>query len=191
MYRWLLRVVAELRVRLMFLVVRILPLVSTRHCALGIRSYLALVDGNELARAKLHLDLSVGLIAHHEPRRFARLKADLHGILVYAFSTSPRARYNRSTGFCELSPSLVLSSDIVTIASSIVHEGMHARLRRVQADDPHRRVEVERICISQQIFFLEKVPGIGQRVERMRALLNDLRPENYTNAARWADILGE
>lgn len=189
MHRWLLKVFAEFRVRLMFLVVRILPLVSTKHCALGIRSYLALVDGNELARAKQQLNLSIALIAHHEPRRFARLKADFRGILVYAFAASPRARYNRSTGFCELSPSLALSNDVVTIASSIVHEGTHARLRRVRASNPERRVEVERVCISQQIVFLEKLPGMGRRAEAMRAVLNELRVEDYSNAALWADIL--
>ncbi len=175
----------------MFLLVRILPLVSTKHDALGMHTYLALVDNNELARAKQQLNLSIALIAHYEPRRFARLKTDLRGILVHPFDARPRARYNRSTGLCELSPSLALSSDIVTIASGIVHEGTHARLRRVRARNPKRRVEVERACISQQIAFLEKLPGMRKRVENMQAVLNGLKLEDYTKTAMWADILGE
>lgn len=191
MYRWALRYVAIVRVRLMFLMVRLLPLASPKHDALGICAYLALVDGKELASAREQLTLSIGLIAHYEPRRYARLKADLRGILVHPFATGSRARYSRSTGLCELSPSLAVSDDIVTIASSIVHEGTHARLRRVRTDDPERRLRAERLCISQQIAFLEKLPHMTDRAAELRALLTELKPEDYTNEAVWADLLGE
>lgn len=175
----------------MFLVVRLLPLVSTKHNAAGIRTYLALVNGEELARAKEQITISVGLIAHYEPRRYARLKADLRGILVHPFATSPRARYNRSTGLCELSPSLAISEDIVTIASSIIHEGTHARLRHVRVDDPGRRLRTEHICISQEIAFVEKLPRMSYRADELRSLLSELKLDDYTDEAVWADVLGE
>ena len=85
------------------------PLVSTKHDVLGIRIHLALVDDKHLARAKEQLNLSIALIADYDLRRYKRLKADLRGILVHPFATRPRARYNRSSALCELSPSLAIS----------------------------------------------------------------------------------
>lgn len=191
MHHWASKVIASIRVRLIFLLVRLLPLVSAKHDAVGIPTYLSLVDSGELARAKEQLVLSIALIAHYEPRRYERLKADLRGILVHPFATSPTARYNRSTGLCEFSPSLVLAQDIVTISSSIVHEGTHARLRRVRTDQPERRLRVECLCLAQEIEFLEKLPGMDHRAAEVRTVLSELRLEDYTDAARWADIVGE
>lgn len=191
MYRWILRFVAGIRVRIAFLLVRLLPRVSTKHDVLGMHTYLALPHSEDVLRAKEQLNLSITLIAHYEPRRFARLKADLRGVLVYPFAASPRARYNRSTGYCELSPSLALSNDIVTIASSIVHEGTHARLRRVGKRDPEGRLRVERVCVSEQIAFLDNLPGMAHRAAKIRGVLEGLRVDDYTDAALWADTLGD
>jgi len=190
MHSWLQKLVVDLRVRLVFLLERLLPIVSTKHDVLGVSTYLALVNSNELARAQEQLNLSIALIARYEPRAYTRLKTDLRGILVYSFTADARAQFNRSTRLCELSPSLVLTHDIVTIAGAIIHEGTHARLRRVRAHDPARRVEVERACLSQEIVFLEKLPGMGQRADEIRAVIDGLKPEDYTDAARWADMVG-
>lgn len=181
---------AGIRVRIAFLLVRLLPRVGTRHDVLGMHTYLALPHSQDVARAKEQLNLSITLIAHYDPRRFTRLKADLPGILVYPFAATPRARYNRSTGLCELSPSLALSDDIVTIAASIVHEGTHGRLRRVGKRDAEGRLRVERVCVSQEIAFLEKLPGMARRAAKIRDVLESLRVDDYTDAALWADTLG-
>jgi len=170
-FRWIPEWLAALRVRLMFLLVRLLPLVTPKHNALGIRTYLAIADETLLARAKEQISLSIGLLAHYEPRRYARVKSDLRGILVHPFSTRPRARYNRSTRLCELSPSLATSGDIVAIASSIVHEAVHARLRRLPIGDAERRVRVEHVCISEQIAFLDRLPGTAHRADNLRMVL--------------------
>jgi len=52
MHSWLQKLVVDLRVRLAFLLERLLPIVSTKHDVLGVSTYLALVSSNELARAK-------------------------------------------------------------------------------------------------------------------------------------------
>lgn len=189
MYHWILKWLFAMRVRLAFLVVRLLPLVSQKHDALGIRVYLGLSRDDEIARAREQLNLSIALIAHYEPRRYVRLKADLRGILVYPFAVNPRARYNCSTGFCELSPSLALTDDIATIASSIVHEGTHARLRRLETHTPERRLRIERVCIAQQVVFLEKLPGMRDRASEIRSVLEGLRLEDHTDRALWSDML--
>lgn len=191
MRHWVLGVLTGIRLRLAFLVVRLLPLASTKADALGMRIYLALLNSDDVARAKKQLYVAVSLIANYEPHRYARLKADLRGILVYAFARDPRARYNRSTGFCELSPCLALTDDVVTIASSIVHEGTHARLRQVGKRDPADRLRIERLCLAQQVAFLERLPGMSERAAEIRAVRERLSVEDYTDAAVWADLLGE
>ena len=165
------KLVLDLRVRLTFLLERLLRLVSAKHVALGVPTYLAIVDHDELATAKEQLNLSVALIARYEPRKYERLKRDLRGILVHPFAAIPRAQYNRLTRYCELTPSLVLTHDIVTIACAIIHEGTHARFRRVRAHDPGRRLEVERVSLSQEILFLEQLPGMAQRAAEIRAVI--------------------
>lgn len=190
MRSWFRKLVVDIRVRLAFLLERLLPILSTKHVVLGVHTYLALLDSSELAHAKEQLNLSVALIARYAPGKYARLKTDLRGILVHPFTASARAQYNRSTRLCELSPTLVLVHDIVTIACAIIHEGTHARLRRIRAHDPARRLKVERACLAQEIVFLEKLPGMGRRADEIRAVIDGLKPEDYTDAARWADMVG-
>jgi len=184
------KLVLDLRVRLTFLLERLLRLVSAKHVALGVPTYLAIVDHDELATAKEQLNLSVALIARYEPRKYERLKRDLRGILVHPFAAIPRAQYNRLTRYCELTPSLVLTHDIVTIACAIIHEGTHARFRRVRAHHPGRRLEVERACLSQEILFLDQLPGMAQRAAEIRAVIENLRSDDFTDSARWADMVG-
>ena len=165
MSRWLNRFVVNLRISGMFAVVRMLPLVSPRYDALGIRTYLALTNTDHFAPMKEQLDLSLGLIARFDPARLARIAKDLKGILVYPFSIRPRAQYNPSFGYCELSTSSLLRDDFVSTACMIVHEATHARLRRIRSVGAERRVRIERTCVAQEIAFLERLPGMSARVD--------------------------
>lgn len=189
--RLLNRFIVNLRISAMFAAVRLLPLVSRKYDVLGIRTYLALTNTDQFASVREQLDLSLGLIAQFDPARFARIRRDLKGILVYPFSIRPRAQYNRSFGYCELSTSSLMADDFVSTASMVVHEGTHARLRRIRSDDAERRVRIERICVAQEIAFLKKLPGMGARVDAARVLLASLKREDYTDAAVWADIFSE
>jgi len=188
MLNWLHRFVVLVRVRLVSLLMRLLPLVTPRHDYCGMRTYLGLVDAEEMAAGKKHVTMALACIAEYDARRFARLKVDLRGILVYPFSRQITASYIRSSRLCELSPIAAISSGWLHTACLIVHEGTHARFRRVARDDPARRVRIERACLSQEIAFLERVPTTDaarrtERIERTRATMNGLREEDYTNAA--------
>jgi hypothetical protein len=160
------------------------------------RVFLALVDKAEIARATEQLGKSIFLISYYEPRRFARLKVDLKGVLVHSFSKRPRAWYDRSFGFCELSTSAALADDFVSTACLIVHEGTHARFRAVRNNDPARRVRLERACLRQELTFLEKlldggVPKLDSHVSRVRDTMARVEAKDYTNAVVWADMIGE
>jgi len=186
-FGWLQNVIAVVRIRLYFLLMRLLPVVSPQEDYFGMRTYMGLVDPEEIAAGKKHVRLAIACIAEYDPRRFARLKADLRGILIYPFSRQITAAYNRSTGFCELSPSAAISNDWLHTACLIVHEGAHARFPRLRGNDPERRVRIERACMSQEIAFLERVPttnaaGRAERIEQTRTTMKDLKEEDYTNA---------
>ena len=185
------RAIATVRVQAAFAVVRLLPLISPRRDVLGVGSYFALTDWNEIARASSQLRVALELIAERDPRRFLRLRADLRGILVHPFSKKPRGRFNRSFGFCELSRSLALSEDHITIACSIVHEAAHARLCMFQSNDPEQRVRLERVCLRQELGFLEKLPDAGDRIDEVNAVTAGLSLNTYTDREMWSEILSE
>jgi hypothetical protein len=191
MSKLLLRVIATVRVKAAFAVVRLLPLISPCRDVLGVRSYLALTDWNEIARASSQLRAALELIAECDPQRFSRLRADLRGILVHPFSKKPRGRFNRSFGYCELSRSLALNEDHINIACTIVHEAAHARLCRFKANNPARRVRLEQVCMRQELAFLEKVPDTGDRMNEVKAVLAGLNLNMYTDEAMWSEILSE
>jgi hypothetical protein len=188
MIRWYQGVIALARVRLVSRLLRLLPRVTPKRTYSGMPVYLGLVDPEEMAAGEKHVRLAIACIAEYDPRRFARLKRDLRGILIYPFSQQVTAAYNRSTRFCELSPSAAISNDWLHTACLIVHEGTHARFSKVRRDDPDARVRIERACLSQEIVFLEIVPttdaiGRAARVETRRTSIEGLREEDYTNAA--------
>lgn len=187
-FGWLQSFFALVRIRLYFALMRLLPLVTPKEDYFGLRTYLGLVDPEEMAAGKRHVRLAIACIAQYDPRRFARLRADLRGILIYPFSRQITAAYNRSSGMCELSPSAAISDDWLHTACLIVHEGTHARFPKVRRDDPERRVRIERACLSQEITFLDKVPTTdparrAKRIERTCTTMKSLREEDFTNAA--------
>jgi hypothetical protein len=73
-----------------------------------------------------------------------------------------------------LARDLVLQHNTETIASVIVHEATHARIdRRGIRAWPDLIGRIERCCLSEQIAFLEKVPGAEDAVRYYRGLEDD------------------
>jgi len=109
------------------------------------------------------------LIRTHDPHRFRRIS---HDVRVIALS-------NRGSSYYE--PRLravlidvdVLKREPEYIATTLVHEGIHARLywsgvrnyRRI----PERH---ERLCIAQEIQFASRLPHCERLVEELRASLD-------------------
>lgn len=167
------------------LVLRLLPLASTKVNLGGVRVYLSLVDKGEIDEAREQVAWGLALILHYDPRRFARLRADLRGIQVYQFAVRKAAHYD--LGYCVLSPSLVFGRNKIHIACTIVHEATHARLhrRKVRYDTPAKRVRVERRCVAEEIAFVEKIPGTQAYLEWLQSTVAEIKPEEYTNEAMW------
>lgn len=135
------------------------------------------------------LDDALALIETHQPWRFAHLRRDVDQLWVVRYPC--RGAFFADTRTCMTELTFLARTDITAapVASSILHEGMHARVHAmgvspVQRDMAHE----ERICRRAELAFGESLPpALGQPViERARAslLLDDA---DVAPAIDWAE----
>lgn len=143
------------------------------------------------------LDESLALVELHQPWRLAHLRRDLREIRVLRYPC--RGAYFPSHRACMVELTFLARRDIgpATVASTIVHEGMHARVHRMGVKEEGRdRAREERICRRAELEFGQALPAdIGAPVvERALASLqlddSDVAPEiDWSLAAqRIADV---
>lgn len=127
---------------------------------------------------------SIDLIEQHQPWRLAHLRRDLRQFRVVRYPC--RGAYFPEHRACMVELTFLNRRDIgpATVASTIVHEGMHARVHRMGVAEAGRdRAREERICRRAELEFGESLPpAIGAPVvERARASLalddQDVAPE--------------
>jgi len=109
------------------------------------------------------------LIKTYDVIRYEQIRRDVGRIWVCPLP-GPRGSFSGALNACKLDSRFVKSSEPESIASTIVHEGTHARpcLRKIGYSEPLRH-RIERICMMQQLTFLQKVPGgekASEEVER-------------------------
>lgn len=112
------------------------------------------------------LDDSLALIQEYQPWRLAHLRRDLKHIRVMRFPT--RGAYFPEHRACMVELTFLNRRDIgpATIASTIIHEGMHARVHRMGVSQDNRdRAHEERICRRAELEFGQALPAdIGAAV---------------------------
>jgi len=130
------------------------------------------------------LDDSLALVEKHQPWRMRHLRRDAKQIRVMRYPT--RGAFLPSHRACLVELTFLNRRDIgpETVASTIVHEGMHARVHAMGVRDEGRdRAREERICRRAELEFGESLPvAMGAPViERARASLaladSDVAPE--------------
>jgi hypothetical protein len=113
------------------------------------------------------------LIKSHDMLNYSRVTHDLDRIWVNLIPSS-QAHYDPSLNACVIDERYALeeTTSIANIASSLVHEAIHARLDRwgvAYIED--RRTRIEAICRRRELNFLTKLPESGRlREEVMRSL---------------------
>lgn len=110
---------------------------------------------------------ALALIAQYQPRSYRRMQQDFARILVQRFPC--RAAYFPDTRTCliELTFSVNPEFTMAQIASSIVHEGIHARVRQMcTAYDPDQLPREERLCRKAELDFGLAVPDGDAVVSR-------------------------
>jgi len=125
------------------------------------------------------LDDSLALIERHQPWRLAHLRRDLKQIRVMRWPC--RGAFFPEHRACMIELTFLNRRDIgaETVASTIVHEGMHARVHAcgVSADNRDRARE-ERICRRAELEFGQSLPPeigapVVQRAIESLALADD------------------
>jgi len=160
-----------------------------------VRGFTVVVDNTrpDIATAAVlqRLDDALALIERYQPWRFRHLQRDLREIRVIRFPC--RGAYLMGEGVCITELTFLARTDITaaTVASSIVHEGMHARVDRMGvAPESRDAAREERICRQAELDFGRALPpDLGAPViERAVASLAlsdaDVAPEVDWNEAR-------
>jgi hypothetical protein len=137
------------------------------------------------------LDESLALIERYQPWRLAHLRRDLKHIRVMRFPT--RGAYFPEHRACMVELTFLNRRDIgpATIAATIIHEGMHARVHRMGVSMDNRdRAHEERICRRAELEFGQSLPAdIGAPVvERAWASLQ-LDDQGVAPDIDWAEAM--
>lgn len=136
------------------------------------------------------LDEALGLIERHQPWRLRHLRRDLRQISVVRFPC--RGAYLPAERTCITELTFLARRDITAapVASSIVHEGMHARAHRMGVRADRDIAHEERICRRAELAFgLALPPELGAPVvERALASLA-LDDRDVAPAVDWAEAL--
>lgn len=105
------------------------------------------------------LDDALSLMEQYQPWRLAHLRRDLDHIRVVRWPC--RGAYFPEDRACMVELTFLARRDIgpATVASTIVHEGMHARVHRRGVSELARdRAREERICRRAELEFGESLP---------------------------------
>lgn len=137
------------------------------------------------------LDESLALIERHQPWRLRHLQRDLRHIRVMRYPT--RGAYLPQHRACLVELTFLARRDIgpETVASTIVHEGMHARVHRMGVAEASRdRAREERICRRAELEFGQSLPpGIaGPVIERAWASLQ-MADDEVAPAIDWEEAM--
>ena len=139
-----------------------------------VRGFLVVVDNSradiETSAVLERLDEALALLERYEPRRVRHLQQDLGQILVARYPC--RGAYMAESRTCLTELTFLARRDIsaAVVASSILHEGTHARVaqfrRRVGGSAREEdRAREERLCRRAEIAFGEALPsGLGAAV---------------------------
>ena len=137
------------------------------------------------------LDASLELIERHQPWRLRHLQRDLRQIRVARFPT--RGAYFAGHRACLVELTFLARRDIgpETVASTVVHEGMHARVHRMGvAEEGRDRAREERICRRAELEFGQSLPPAiaAPVIDRAMASLQ-LQDDDVAPAIDWEEAM--
>jgi len=135
------------------------------------------------------LDESIALIERYQPWRVKHLRRDLEQIVVTRFPCRGAYIPAERTVITELTFLARRDITAATVASSIVHEGIHARVDRMGVRQEGRdRAREERLCRRAELEFGQALPlELGLPViERALGTLA-LADEEVAPAIDWAE----
>jgi len=153
-----------------------------------LRGFTVTVDNTrpdiETSAVLQRLDESLALIERHQPWRLQHLRRDLHQIRVMRYAC--RGAYFPAHRACMVELTFLARRDIgpATVASTIIHEGMHARVHAMGvSEDGRDRAHEERICRRAELEFGLSLPSevgapvVARARESLQLTDEDVAPE--------------
>jgi hypothetical protein len=176
---------------------KFLNMTSALHSAAIVRGIPVLIENPradiDTSRVLARLDRALALIERYQPWRFRHLRGDIAAVAIKPFPC--RGAYfpaDRTilTELTFLAREAEFSDAIV--ASSILHEGVHARVDRMAQRMGFRRLEAhrareERVCRSAEGAFGASLPAaLGAPVLERVGALSGLSDQEVAPAINWA-----
>jgi hypothetical protein len=136
--------------------------------------------------ATIHAQIrsALDLIAAYAPAEFNRIATLMRGIIVTR-CFGARGEWRQSLNACVISTHFLRSEDATpaSVAGTIIHELMHARLDAIGFDyREERRARIERICYRRSQRFLESLPVSNERT----AAFEEVEAGLSLDSAEWS-----
>ena len=163
--------------------------------AYDLRGFRVVVENSRLDIATsavlARMDEALELIERHQPWRLRHLRRDLREFRIVRYPC--RGAYYPGERICITELTFLARTDITAapVASSIVHEGMHARVDRMGVRPESRdRAREERICRRAELDFgLALPPELGAPVVERAVASLALEDEGVAPEIDWAEAL--
>ena len=112
------------------------------------------------------LDAALGLIQQYQPATFAQITSDFSSIRVVRYPC--RAAFYPDSRTCVIELTFTVNPEFTEsqVASSIVHEGMHAHVHAMGQSDPGERPDEERMCRLAELEFGRAIPNGEAIIQR-------------------------
>src|SRR4051794_10611976 len=134
-------------------------------------------------------DEALALIEQHQPWRLAHLRRDLDQFWIVRYAC--RGAFFPQTRTCMTELTFLARTDITAapVASSIIHEGMHARVHAMGIDAETRdSAREERLCRRAELNFgLALPPSLGAPVVERAIASLELSDQDVAPRIDWAE----
>jgi hypothetical protein len=118
------------------------------------------------------LDAVLALIEQYAPARLRRMRKDIAGIDIKRFACRGAFFGDTRRILCELTFIVNRDFSLAEIASSMLHEGVHARVHAAGVfRTPASLAKEERLCRATELWWGHTVPNGEKVIERASALL--------------------
>src|SRR5665647_212942 len=129
----------------------------------------------------------LSLIERYAPAKLRRLRTDIAGIDVKRFACRGAFFGETRRVLCELTFVVNRDFSLAEIASSLLHEGVHARVHAAGVfRTPASLAKEERLCRATELWWGRTVPNGEKVVERARASL-ELGDRDVAPAVDWRE----
>lgn len=173
----------------------VLEKLTTEHTVRGFRVRVLNSEPDvETGQVLARLGEAIDLIATYQPGRLAHLRRDISHFIIRRYASRGAYLARERAVLTELT--FLARRDIgpAVVASSVLHEGVHARIHRMARGravaEPARE---ERICRRAELAFGHALPAelgapVIARAEQALALRDDEIAPRFSEAEGWAAI---